>query len=346
MNHPVVSSAPKGRQFIRALIVRGVGAAIDPDAAETFARGRWGAGLADRIAKAAVPALTSADVGNPAATEFFDRVRELSIPGRLSGLRLVPFGVRMLAMTAGSRGYWVGQAKPKPLSKPAVMGATLASRKVAAIVPVTREALFAAGPVAEAALQRDLERAVAEALDVAFIDSTNAGIADEMPASITNGVAPIPSTGDPSQDIAALIAGFAGDLASAYFITDPQTAARIALARDGGGSFAFPDAGPRGGTILGIPLLTSRGSPQDSAGGQIALVDASGVALAMESLDIEVSEHATLLMADDPDEGAAAQVSLWQTNTVAFRAEVLANWDVQRAGAVAVVTGASYGSAS
>ena len=185
-------------------------------------------------------------------------------------------------------------------------------------------------------------RALADALDSALIDPANAGIADVMPGSITNGVAPSP-TGNPGTDIAALIAAFDGDFESAAFITDPATAAQIALARDAAGGFAFPDAGPRGGSMLGLPLIMSRSSPRDSSGGQLALVDASGIAYGAEGVRTSASEHTTIEMVDDTTEPPTVeQVSMYQTNSVAMLSEIAANWKVAREGAVAYVADATY----
>ncbi len=156
------------------------------------------------------------------------------------------------------------------------------------------------------------------------------------------------STGDPARDETALIEAFAGDFSAAYFVTDPSTAARLALARDAGGAFLFPDCGPRGGSILNVPLVTSRGSPVDSAGGQLALIDASSIAAAIDGMDISRAEGVALEMSDDPSDldAETVLVSLFQSDLVALRAVMHANWEVQRAGAVVVVTGALYPAAS
>jgi HK97 family phage major capsid protein len=318
-------------------------------AAASFAGSRWGVSIDwESVVKSAVTPLTVANLDGEqsfAAAEYFETVRQASIVGRLVGRRDVPLRTRLINVGSGARGYWVGQSKPKPLSKPTLAGAVMDPRKVAAIIVATAESVKAPGPKAEAVFQSDLTRAVAEELDTAFIDSANAGIAGEMPASITNGVTHLASSGNPGSDITALIEHFLGDLSVAVFITDPVTATRIALARDAGGSFLFPDVGPRGGSILGMPLLTSRSSPQDSSGGQLALVDPSGIATALEGVSVDLSEHSTLQMSDTPDSPLDANtvlVSLWQQDLVALRAEIYANWRVEREGAVAVVTGASY----
>lgn len=331
---------PRMRTFVRSLII---GADAEPsfDSWRRYAEGRWGQDEADVVLRAMQSALTAANLGapNPIAQEFFDLVRDRSVFGRLESLRRVPFGVRMMSMVTGSTGYWVGESNPKPVSKPTLSGSSLKTAKVAGLVVQTREALQRGGNVAEDAIIRDMQGAVTDVWDLAFLDATNAGVADERPASITNGAPTIASTGDAVTDIGALIAAFDGDLSAAAFVSDPKTAAQLALAN---GGTAFPDAGPRGGSLVGLPLITSRTSPRDTNGGQIALVDASGIAAADEGLRMSVSNQATLQMRDDPVDGPTNAVSLFQTNSVAFLAEVVTNWEVQREGSVVVLTGADY----
>lgn len=337
-----VSLTPKGLTFVRTLITKHKIKSWDENSIRSFAVANWGAHQSDRIVKAVVSALDTTDFGTPEAEEFFSLVREQSVLGRLNGLRRIPFNVRMLSVVGGTSAYWVGQGKWKPLSKPSLDGATLDPMKIATLVVATEEAMRA-NPATELILLDDMKRAVSESLDEAFLDPDNAGVANEMPPSVTFGLTPVTSTGDPAADIAALVAAFGGDFSAAYFITDPTTATQIALARDAGGSFAFPDAGPRGGSILGIPLLVSRGSPRDSSGGQLALIDPTGIAANVEGIRVETSGEASLQMRDDPTDPATTLVSLYQTNSVAWIAEAGANWDVQRAGSVALITEATYG---
>jgi hypothetical protein len=339
------------RGFTRAVIASAA-AAKGSQTAEAYARGRWGpeAGALTVLQRAAVGGITSASPMSGIGAsddEFFASVFDASLLGRLR-TRAVPFNVRLLSMATSARGYWVGQSKPIPLSKQALDGSTLPRRKVGAIIVATREAVEAANPQAETRLEEDMRNALVGAIDEAFIDAGNVGITGEMPAAVTNGLG-VASSGNPATDVAALIASFTGDLSQAVFVTDPVTAAEIALVRDAGGSFQFPDCGPRGGSILNVPLLTSLGSPRDSNGGQLALVDPSGIASQMESIEVAVSKQATLEMADDPtgatDTPAAMTktlVNLFQTDSVAFRATIHSNWEAQRA-AVAVITAASYG---
>lgn len=336
----VVSLSPKGMTFVRSLITSHTIKNADPARVQIFAHTNWGAHQADRITKAVVSALTTNDFGEE-ATEFFSLVRDQSLLGRLVGLRRVPFNVRMLSVIDGTSAYWVRQGGWKPLSKPSLEGDTLEPMKVVTLIVATEEAMRV-NPQSEAVLLDDMKRALTDSLDGAFLDPANAGIADEMPPSVTFGVTPVSSTGDPSADLTALVTTFDGDFSAAYFVTDPTTATQIALARDAGGSFAFPDAGPRGGSILGIPLIVTRGSPRDSSGGQLALIDPTGIAANVEGIRVQTSNEATLQMRDDPTSPATTLVSLFQTDSVAWIAEAGANWDVQRAGSVAIITGVDY----
>lgn len=331
-----LSPATKALPYTRALIAKALSGEI-----ESFALQRWGV-EGPAVIKAAVGAVTSADTGNEAAAEFFNLVREASLIGRLSGLRPVPWHVRMLAMTAGATGYWVAEHALIPLSKSTLAGAILTPLKVAIITTATRESLQAGGPVAEAGLQRDLVRAIAAGVDSSFIDAGNAGVSGVRPASVSHGAPQVAATGDPQADLAALVEAFGGDLAASYFITDPLTATQLALARDATGAFLFPDCGPRGGTLLGLPLLTTRGSPRGSDG-QIALIDPTIVAHNMEDLGIVPSDEAMLLASDDPEnDSEPIRISLFQSDTIAFKAVVRTNWRRQQATGVAVLTGANY----
>lgn len=333
-----VNLHPRGRALVRGMILRGTGL-VDRQELMDAATNRWGPNQADWIARAAVPAVMAGEFGdNPAASEFMGLVRERTIYGRLAGLRHIPFDRRVIGIATGATGYWTGEAKPKALSKPVLAGTTLDRTKVTALIVVTEESLKATGRVGEATLQEDLVRAVAEVWDEAFIDATNAGEAGVRPASITNGATTVPGTGDPAADIEALIAAFGGDFAAAYFVMHPTMATHLAKMRSGS-AFSFPDTGPRGGSILGIPVITSRAA----AMGQIALVDPTGIVVSDQGMELKTAEHASLFMSDDPENDAEpVLVSLWQNNLVALMAEVFTGWEVQRTDAVAVITGADY----
>jgi len=331
------SAGPRGRLYIRAKCAQFGG--TSPELINAFAAARW-PNEAITIAKAAQSAIQTGDIGEPPAAEFLNAVREKSVLGGLVGTRPMAFNKRMLARTNGATGFWVGESSSIPLLKPVLAGSTLTAKKVAAIICTTAEALRAESPAVEAALEFDLQTGCVGALDVALLDSSQAG-SDSTPAAITHGAPTVDATGDTAADLKALVSAFAGDMSSAYLATDPDTATGLAMVRGANGSFLFPDAGPRGGSVLGIPLLVSRHSPRDSSGGQIALIDASGIAVALEGIELSQSPNTTLVMSDTPT-SPAAEVSMFQTNTVALKAVIRCNFENQRVGGVAIITGANY----
>jgi HK97 family phage major capsid protein len=329
----------RGRDLTRILKTRA--AVGSGEGAEAFAISRWGSNDGNRINKAAFSALSTGDVGSEASEAFLGVVVEGSVVGSLVGLQQRQFNVRMLARKNSSRGYWTGESNPIPLNKPMLEGSILPPLKVAAIIVSTKEAVTAMGQVVEDGLQSDLQTGSIGTIDAAFLDPANAGIENVAPASVTHGAPTVASSGDAVSDLKGLIALFRGNMKAAYFVTDPDTAAALAMVRTPSGSFLFPEAGPRGGSILGIPLITSTESPRDTSGGQIALIDPTGIAYALDGIELDLAKDATLVMSDTPT-SPAEQVSLFQTNCVAWRLIIRANWENQRAGGVVVLTGADY----
>ena len=102
---------------------------------------------------------------------------------------------------------------------------------------------------------------------------------------------PLASADNASNDISSLFAAFEGDLSSAYLIMSPSNAATIGL----GNSLA--DVGARGGTLGGVPVVTSRHIEADSTGSAVILLDASQVMLASGPVETAVATHASVQMA-------------------------------------------------
>ena len=349
-----VSLQPRGTIYIRAVIAMAL-ARGNPETAAAIAESTWGPVGAAPILKAEVSGGASVDgawgsvLGNStAADEFFSLVRQQSIVGRMAGLRRTPLRVRAINVEGGAVAHFVGEGKAAPLAHMSFAARTLEPRKIAALIVISDELLESSDPAAESLIRQDLIRATIEAYDTAFIDPANAGVAGEMPASVTNGAVEVASTVDPVTDLAALIGAFDGDLQNAYLIMHPQTATEVALWRDTDSSFAFPDLGPRGGSVLGIPVLCSRSVPRDSSGSTISLIDASGIALGEGSSQLKTSHAAAIEMTDTPAGDSVTPtgsqyVSLFQANALALLQLTEVNWQAVRAGSVASLTGVDYG---
>ncbi|CAM3745503.1 phage major capsid protein [Bordetella tumulicola] len=290
--------------------------------------------------KAAVDMLTQGNTPSLQGSvggDFMLAVRPATIIGRLPLLRRVPVNIRLVYQTDGVRAYWVPERRNKPMSAGRFTDAgSIAARKVIALTVITEE-LARAGN-GDDLITRDLQAAAVERLDSSFIDQANAGVVDEEPASITYGATAIPGTTDPAVDIRAALAAFNGRLESAAWIMHPTVAASLNLR---GGAFETVNA--LGGTLVGIPVVTSSAVPLDSNGSSITLLDQDSIEYAgLDGAQLRVSTEAAIEMESDPTTGASTLVSLYQTNSVGLIAEMYANWRA-RPGAVVVIQGASYG---
>jgi hypothetical protein len=95
---------------------------------------------------------------------------------------------------------------------------------------------------------------------------------------------------------------------------------RWSMLTDQKGVSAFPDLGPMGGSINGIPVLVSDGI----SAGLVVLVDAASCAAASGELILSEVEEALSQMDSAPDSPPTASTSmqsLWQMNLSAIRLE-------------------------
>ncbi len=290
------------------------------------------------------------------ASEFVELLRPATVVGRIPGLRNVPFNIKFPIQTAGSTVAWVGEAKPKPVSKLAFQTGQMDETKIAGIVVITQELARFSSPSAEALVQSDLTAAIAQFIDAQFLDPAVAPLQGVHPGSITNGIAGIPSSGtDPTslrRDIYTLFSNFAAaNLGTAGAVWIMPDTALIALSMMVGplGQPAFPGTGDRGNpTLFGLPVISSQVVPDtvSPAGDMIVLVRAPDILLADDGgVTIDVSSEAALQMSDGPDDpvtAATTMVSLWQNNLVGIRAERFIHWKRRRDAAVQYIAGAGY----
>jgi len=253
----------------------------------------------------------------------------------------------------------VGQGAPKPVTKFDYTATNLTWAKVAAISVLTDELIRFSNPSAEALVRSSIADALRERLDIDFIDPGKAAVANVSPASITNGVAPISSSGSDEThvraDLRALWAPFiAANIAptTAVYIMSSTTALALSLMVNALGQRAFPDISMNGGTLLGIPVIVSEYARNTggSAGGLVILANASDIWLADDGgFTLDASREASLQMDDAPTlnsaTGTEAQVvSMFQTNSVALRAERFINWQKRRSAAVSYLDAVTWGS--
>lgn len=307
--------------------------------------------------KAAVPAAYVGDSGGWAediaeaqtvGTEFIEYLRPMTIVDRLQGFRRVPFNVKVSRMTTGQAGYWVGEAKPTPLTSGVFDTVTLGLTKVGGISVMSKEQMRFSNINAEAAIRDDLARAVVAKLDSTFI-GTGAASAGVSPAGLLNGVSAQSSAGDTAddvrEDLATLYKLFSAaeiDLEGISFVTTGRLKKAISLMRSSLGINEFPGADT---TLDGQPFLGSN----HVGGGDLIGISTRDILLADDGqVDISFSDQASLEMLDsslqqDPTAGTgAAMVSLWQNGLVGIKVERFINWVKARSAAVQFVGDATY----
>jgi HK97 family phage major capsid protein len=268
------------------------------------------------VLKAAVAAGTTTDATwagslvqyQDFAGDFIEFLRPQTIIGKfgtggIPSLNKVPFNIRVAGQTSGGSGYWVGEGKPKPLTKFGFTTVTMTWAKVANIAVLTEEEVRFSSPSAEAKVRDALSGALIERLDIDFVDPSKAAVAGVSPASITNGIAPIPASGTNAAavktDFTKLMNAFVAnniDPTNLVLIMSATTALSLSMMFNTLGNREFPDISMRGGTLLGIPVIVSNyvvtGSPST---GMVILVNASDVWLADDGqVVIDASREASV----------------------------------------------------
>lgn len=295
--------------------------------------------------------------------DFVEFLRPLTIIGKFGvggvpSLRSVPFRTALIGQTTGGAGYWVGEGKAKPLTEFDFSRTTIEPLKVANIAVVTEELLRSSNPNVETIIRDQLVAALQERLDLDFINPDKALVANVSPASILNGITPIASTGNDAEairnDIAAIFAAFIAannPPTSGVWVMSARTALTVGFMMNPLGQPEFPGINMNGGTLGGLPVITSEYITPNTSGDFIALVNARDIYLADEGgFMVDMSREASLEMSDAPTGDslaptAASLVSLWQTNSVGFRAERTINWKRRRETGVQWLNNVHWGEA-
>ena len=286
--------------------------------------------------------------------DFIEYLRPRTLIGQAQ-FRPIPFNVRINGQTSGGTANWVGQGKAKPVTKFDYNATTVPFTKVAAITVLTQELARFSDPNAEALVRDSLADCVIAKIDNDLFDPDAAAVANVSPAGLLNGVAPVTGSGnsDDIDDIRCAILRLWSPWDStnlgirpAYYTT-PAVARYLSFLTDALGNPAFPGVTPTGGTYKGVPIRVSNylANNGGSGGAPFILVDEAEVYLADDgSVTVDASEQASIEMNDAPTSNAgtptgASLVSMWQTNSIALRAERFIWWGLRRSGAIQWIDG-------
>lgn len=363
-----------------------------PTIATLEAAANYGA-VSDMAIKAAVPAgstvdtqwagaLVSAAAGEAGVVgDFLEYLRPQTIIGKFGtgnvpNLRRVPFRTGLVTQHNEGSGFWVGEGAPKPVTKIDLSRRTLLPTKVANIAVVTEELMRDSSPSADIIVRDSLVNALRTRLDSDFIDPAITA-SGARPASITNGVTAQTSFSaggslgggtalsirrDINRAVDAFIdANLQTD--SLVWIMRANTAMKLSMIVNSLGEpdALFANVGPAGGTLAGIPVVTSQFVPATASptGDYVVLMDAQNIWFADEGgFNLAFSREASIAMEDAPT-GAAftgspgsvtglstgSLVSLFQEDLVGWRAERTVNWLRARSNAVVVIESVNWGEA-
>ncbi len=286
--------------------------------------------------------------------DFINYLRPKTLIGQAQ-FRPIPFNVRIGGQTSGGTGYWVGQGKGKPVTKFDFNATTVPFTKIAAISVLTQELVRFSDPSAEMHVRDSLAECVIARADADLFDVDVAAVANVNPAGLLFGVTPVagPAGAVDADSVRCALLGLWAPWDStnigarpAYYST-PAVARFLAFMRDPLGNPAFPGVTAQGGFLDGVPFRVSNylANNGGSAGAPFILVDESEIYLADDgSVTLDASEQASIEMTDAPTQNAntptaSTSVSMWQTNSIALRAERFIWWGPRRSGAIQWIDG-------
>lgn len=252
------------------------------------------------------------------------------------------------AQTTGGTYGWVGQNKPKPVTKADYATVTLTFAKAAGIIVLTEELVKLSTPSAEGLVREEMIAGMSQFLDVQFNDPAVAAVANVNPASITNGASTAAASGvtgaAAKTDLAASVAVFTAagiPLEGSVWLMSDSNAFGIAQSMNALGQPMFPGMSASGGSIFGIPVIVS-----NNVSTRVILVHAPSILFADDGgVSIDVSREASVQMDSAPTDTVDATtvyISLWQRNLVGLKAERFITWIRARTAAVRYITAAAY----
>jgi HK97 family phage major capsid protein len=267
---------------------------------------------------------------NLIAQSFLGSLREFSSFDTVlndGSFKRVPLRSRVKIVTASAVGSLVGEGQPKPISKLSLADQQLVVRKVTSIVAITNELVRSVEPAAIDLVGNELKRAVAVASDATFLDIVTS----------TTGISSAPSTGMSAAQFSADLASALDSLsygadARLYLVLSPASAKVVAFMRDANGNL-YPGMTVSGGTIAGIKVVVS------NAATDAILFDASQIAANSDTIVLDASDQASVVLDDAPSSGPQGMTNLWQSNMRGLKASRFFGAEVLRPEAVAVITG-------
>jgi hypothetical protein len=286
------------------------------------------------------------------AGDFLEFLYSQTVFDRL-GLRDVPQNVTIKGQDGAATAFWVGQSKSIPATTADFSTVNLTPLKIGAIAVTSNELLRDSSPSAEMLVRDALAQASAQRLDTTFL-SSSAAVAGVSPAGILNGLTALGSNGQDDaavrEDLKELYAPFITakiPTNGLVIVTHPNTAVSIGLIANALGQDAFPNIGPDGGTLRGVPVVTGHNV---GATHMIMLKPSEIWKIGDSGVEITLSREATIEQdsapqgaSDTPTAASATLMSMFGTESTAFKVVRAVNYQKRRTQAVSWISDALYG---
>ena len=246
-----------------------------------------------------------------------------------SRMRELPFSVPVPRQTdGGAGGSWVDEGAPLPAVAWAYDVVKFQPVRCGAVCVFTEDVLRS--PAAESVIRNSILGAQGRTESRLFLDPSSGPIGAAPGAITFAATVTVPSASNMLANITTSGKGLA-------WIGRLPDLALFASIGSAGYSLTSPDL-PR--SLLGIPAIIAPNSPAY----QITLVDFSEIAYAASPLELDLSEQASVEMESAPTNAVLGgsplapipteTVSLFQSDSTAFRCWRFLNWSVCRSGAV------------
>jgi len=335
----------------------------------------------DAVVKAATtPAYTNVagwaqELTDTALVGFIEELRPVSIYGRLAAAgTAIPFGgnnaVTMPFRSGNGQvpGSFVGEGNTIPVKQGGFSSTVFNRYKAAVITAFSKELQRVSNPQIEGLMRDAILTDTGIMLDSVITDPSSAAVAGIRPASPWNGAANQASAGDTLENILTDIRFLLDVLSSAnagrnpYMVMNPARLTGLSMLTNANGSFVFRDEIAQG-RLMGVPLIISTNCPAD----HVFIIDCADFGTAFGTPEFEVSEQATLVMADDDGVAptmadtnaisaagslhvsdaagtspATAVRSMFQTWEMALRMVLPISWGLMRPNTVGYITGVSW----
>jgi hypothetical protein len=350
-----------GQNYVRSIIAKAMANALN-DSPVAIAQHRWGKSNPTlvRLIKAGVAGggsgsgewgaeLVNADTRYTG--DFLTYLYSQTVYDRLP-LRNVPAHVMIKGQDGQGTGYWVGESKPIPATTADFMNVSLTPLKVAALAVVSNEWMRDSDPSGEMLVRDALVQASSQRVDTTFLSATAAS-AGVSPAGLLNGLSGIACSGTDAAalraDIMSLYTPFlaAKNASGIHLVMTPSLAKALSLLVNALGQTEFPTLNAGGGTLLGDPVVTGENV---TSGNLIAIkpsdiyrIGDTGIQVSMSREAMIEQDSAPSGATDTPVAGTAYMVSMFQSESTAFKVVRSINFAKRRASAVAFIQDAEYG---